>query len=122
MLVTDVGMTTLVKELHPQKALSPMLVTDVGMATLIKELHLEKAYSPMLVTDVGIVTLVTLVLSTPHPAQESSPSPVQSGPLMCTVPSGTAKCTPPPSDGDGTASAIFGIGGTQEDRYGTAFV
>ena len=56
MLVTDVGILTLAKELHPEKVCSPMLVTDVGISTLAKELHPEKAPSPMLVTDVGIST------------------------------------------------------------------
>ena len=64
-LVTDVGISTLAKELHPEKAHSPMLVTDVGTSTLIKDLHPLKAQSPMLVTELGIVTFVTLVLSTP---------------------------------------------------------
>ena len=33
MLVTDVGIATLVKELHPSKALALMVVNDVGMST-----------------------------------------------------------------------------------------
>ena len=65
-------MATLVKAQHHSKAFSPMLVTDVGISILVKELHPWKAPKPMLVTDVGIATLVTLVLSTPHPAHESS--------------------------------------------------
>ena len=47
-----------------------MLVTDVGTSTLLNELHSKKARGPMLVTDVGIVTLVTPLLSTPHSPHE----------------------------------------------------
>jgi len=43
MLVTDVGMATLVKELHPLKAQASMRVTDVGMTTLAKERQSWKA-------------------------------------------------------------------------------
>ena len=42
MLVIDVGISTLAKELHPLKALSPMLVTEFGISTLAKELHPSK--------------------------------------------------------------------------------
>ena len=75
-----------------------MMVTDVGIVTLVKELHSWKANIPMLVTDVGIVTLVTLVLSTSHPAHE--PSFASNPPVMLTVPSGIAKCK-----GGGAAAA-----------------
>ena len=38
-----------------------MLVTLVGMVTLVRLVHSEKAYLPMLVTLVGMVTLVRLL-------------------------------------------------------------
>ena len=75
MLVTDDGIARLAKELHPQKASSPMLVTDGGIARLANALHPLNAWSPMLVTDDGMVIRVTLVLSTPHSFHESSCSP-----------------------------------------------
>ncbi len=34
MLVTEFGIVTLCRDLHNQKALSPMLVTEFGMVTL----------------------------------------------------------------------------------------
>ena len=106
MLVTDAGMATLVNELHPAKAYSSMRVTDVGMSARVNALHPRKVNPPMLVTDVGIVTLVTFSLSTPHSRHESCPSPRKSDPVMLAVPSGIAKCTPPP-DGGADAVAMF---------------
>ena len=73
MRVTDDGIATLVNELHPRKALSPMVVTDDGIATLVNELHPPKAFIPILVTDEGMVMCVTFVLSTPHSFQQSLP-------------------------------------------------
>ena len=49
-----------------------MLVTEVGIDTAANEVHPPKAHFPMLVTDSGMVTLRTVVLSTPHSAQESA--------------------------------------------------
>jgi hypothetical protein len=40
MLVTDVGMATLVNALQSRKAHGAMLVTDAGMATPVNALHL----------------------------------------------------------------------------------
>jgi hypothetical protein len=56
MLVTELGIVTLVRLLHPEKAQSPMLVTELGIVTLVILLQSEKAQSPMLVTELGIVT------------------------------------------------------------------
>ena len=39
MLVTEVGMATLVNELQSKKASRSILITDAGMATLVNELH-----------------------------------------------------------------------------------
>ena len=57
MLVTLLGIVTLVNELQPENAEEPMLVTLLGIVTLVNEVQLWKAYSPMLVTLLGIVTL-----------------------------------------------------------------
>jgi len=40
-------MVKLVKELQPEKALSPISVTDSGMVKLVKELQPAKAPSPI---------------------------------------------------------------------------
>ena len=40
-----------------------MLVTLLGIVTLVRLVHHQNAYSPMLVTLLGIVTLVRLVQS-----------------------------------------------------------
>ena len=37
-----------------------MLVTELGISTDVKPVHPEKAYSPMLVTELGMVKDVTL--------------------------------------------------------------
>ena len=47
-----------VKPLQEAKAASPMLVTLLGIVTLVKPLQPEKTLSPMLVTLLGIVTPV----------------------------------------------------------------
>jgi hypothetical protein len=54
MLVTDVGMFTLVN-LHARNAPSPMFVTELGIDISSRELHPEKANSLMLVKDEGMV-------------------------------------------------------------------
>ena len=50
MLVTLLGIVTLVNELQASNAPSPMLVTLLGIVTLVNELHPQNAKSPMLVT------------------------------------------------------------------------
>ncbi len=40
-----------------------MLVTELGIVTLVRLLQYSKAESPMLVTELGIVTLVRLLQS-----------------------------------------------------------
>ena len=48
---------TLVRPVQPQNAYLPMLVTDLGMVTLVRSLP-ENASTPMLVTELGMLTLV----------------------------------------------------------------
>ena len=68
MLVTLLGIVTLVNESHSKKALEPMLVTLLGIVTLVNDSQPEKAYLSMLVTPSGIVTLVNLYpRKTPEP-------------------------------------------------------
>ena len=43
MLVTELGISTDVKPVHPEKAYSPMLVTELGMVKDVKPLHPAKA-------------------------------------------------------------------------------
>ena len=50
MLVTELGMITEVRPLHPEKAYPPMLVTELGMVTEVRPLQPPKADPPMLVT------------------------------------------------------------------------
>ena len=50
-------MTTSAKELHPQKANSPIFVTLFGMTTSAKDLHHLKAPFPIFVTLFGITRL-----------------------------------------------------------------
>ena len=45
MLVTPEGISTLVRLLHPEKALPPMLVTVDGISTLVRLLQDRKAFS-----------------------------------------------------------------------------
>ena len=40
MLVTLSGIVTLVRDLHPEKARSPMLVTLSGIVTLVRDVQL----------------------------------------------------------------------------------
>ena len=47
MLVTELGILTLVKLLHCIKAHSPMLVTELGILMLIKLLQSQNAQSPI---------------------------------------------------------------------------
>ena len=49
---------TLVRLPQPENASDPMLVTLLGMATLVSPLQFSNAYDPMFVTLFGIVTLV----------------------------------------------------------------
>ena len=39
MLVTELGISTDVKHVHPEKALSPMLVTELGIVKEVKPVH-----------------------------------------------------------------------------------
>ena len=58
MLVTLLGIVTLVNELQPENANGPMLVTLLGIVTHVNELQIQNAACTMLVTLLGIVTLV----------------------------------------------------------------
>ena len=60
MLVTLLGIVTLVRLVQSSNAHPPMLVTLLGMVTLVRLEQLANAPSPMLVTLLGIVTLVKL--------------------------------------------------------------
>ncbi len=62
MLVTELGIVTLVRLLQSSKALFPMLVTELGIVTLVRLLQFLKALFPMLVTELGIVTSPPLPL------------------------------------------------------------
>ncbi len=59
MLVTPLGIVTLVSPLQPRKAYQPMLVTLFGIVTLVRPVQLRKAEEPILVTLFGIVIDVT---------------------------------------------------------------
>ena len=50
MLVTELGIITLVRLLQFLNALSTMLVTELGIVTLVRLLHPLNAQLPMLVT------------------------------------------------------------------------
>lgn len=54
MLVTELGIVTLVKARQYSKAPLPMFVTEFGIVTLVKPLQPENALRPMLVTEFGI--------------------------------------------------------------------
>ena len=43
MLVTLSGIVTLVRDVQPSKAPSPMLVTLSGIVTLVRDVHSQKA-------------------------------------------------------------------------------
>ena len=58
MLVTLLGIVTLVRPLQPENAWFSMLVTLLGIVTLVMPLQPENACFSMLVTLLGIVTLV----------------------------------------------------------------
>ena len=53
MLVTELGIVTLLRLEQELKAFSPMLVTESGIMTLMRLEQLEKAKSPMRVTFEG---------------------------------------------------------------------
>lgn len=61
-LPTFLTVLGIVKEekLQPSNALSPMLMTELGMTMLVRLLHSRNARLPILVTEFGIVTLVRL--------------------------------------------------------------
>ncbi len=50
-LVTELGMVTLVNPLQPLNALPPILVTELGMVTLVKPEQPLNAEPPMVVTE-----------------------------------------------------------------------
>lgn len=64
MLVTELGMVTLVRDEHSLKADSPMEMTELGMVMLVSEVHAQtvytKASSPMLVTEYVLPLYVTV--------------------------------------------------------------
>ena len=49
------------EKLQPSNALSPILMTESGMTVLVRLLHSRNARLPILVTEFGIVTLVRLL-------------------------------------------------------------
>ena len=51
MYVTELGMVTEVRPLHPLKASYSMLFTELGIVMEVRSLHQEKASCPMLVTE-----------------------------------------------------------------------
>ena len=57
MLVKELGMLMLDKEVHPLKQLAPMLVADAEITTFVKEMQLRNEFAPMLVIELGIVML-----------------------------------------------------------------
>ena len=70
MLVTPLGIVTLVRLVQKENAKLPMLVTLVGIVTLSGWCR-TRTRTPMLVTLLGIVTLVRLV----QPENARSPMP-----------------------------------------------
>ena len=60
-LMTESGMTMLVRLLHSRNARLLILVTEFGIVTLVRLLQLSNALSLILVTESGIVTLVRLL-------------------------------------------------------------
>ena len=58
MLVTLLGIITLLRDLQSLNAYSPMLVTLLGIVTLVRDEQPSNALSSILVTLSGIVTLV----------------------------------------------------------------
>jgi hypothetical protein len=78
MLVTLLGMVTLVKLLHSSNAASPMLVTLSGIFTLAKWSQLLNAKCPIIVTLSGMATLVKLL----HPSNAKSPMPITGKPFI----------------------------------------
>jgi hypothetical protein len=58
MEVTELGIDTPVKEVHPQKASSPIAVTELGIVTLSKG-EFKKAALPMVVTVSGMMKSVS---------------------------------------------------------------
>ena len=61
-LVTLLGMVTLSRERHPEKARSPILITLLGITILVRDIQLLKTLLPILVTPLGITILVRDVL------------------------------------------------------------
>ena len=66
-LMTESGMTMLVRLLHFRNARLLILVTEFGIVTLVRLLQLSNALSLILVTESGIVTLVRLLHFAMHP-------------------------------------------------------
>ena len=73
--MTELGITTDVSPLHPQKAAFPILVTELGSTTNVSPLHVKKAPSSILMTESGITIDVSPVHSekaaNPHAALPS---------------------------------------------------
>ena len=70
MHVTLSGIVTLVRDVHSEKARSPMLVTLFGIVTLVRDEQSQKAFSPMLVTPSAITADFTRLLLPCHGAPE----------------------------------------------------
>ena len=49
-VVTELGIVTVVKFMQLRKALSPIVVTELGIVTLDKDSHLKKALLPICTT------------------------------------------------------------------------
>ena len=67
MLVTELGMVTLVRREQPWNAEFPMLVTELGMVTLVRREQSSNAEIPMLVTEYSLLLYVTLLGITTEP-------------------------------------------------------
>ena len=66
MLVTLLGMVTLVRLAHPERAYGEIMETLLGIVMLVRPVRKQNAPSPMLVTLSGIATLVRLVSRMSH--------------------------------------------------------
>ena len=56
--VTELGIVTLVKPLHSQKAERPIVLTELGMVMLVKPLQPQKAELPIEVTELRILVFL----------------------------------------------------------------
>ena len=62
--MTLFGIVMFVKDLQPEKALSPILVTLSGIVMLVKDVQPSKTHSPMLVT--GLPPSFDGMVTAPH--------------------------------------------------------